>query len=106
MLEKIINCAKKGFSSITKTIGIKSSEEKVFQAKINKEIQDAADALKKNVLITDKYEVIKMTDKEVNDINEGHAKILKKAGIPDINEDPNYDRHYQERYDDVWNRYR
>ncbi len=101
----------KVMGSVRHKLGIQTKAEKVAQKKFNQELQAAVDKLsgKRDIFVKNSDGTIKtlqITDKEVELINEGHARILKKAGIKDIANDPNYDRHNLERFDDVWNPYR
>lgn len=99
----------KVISAVKHTFGIPTKAEKVAQTKISQELQAAADKLKgpeRDLYVENiKGEInhLKVTDKEVDDINNGHAEILQRAGIRDIESDPNYDRHGLDKIDDIWN---
>lgn len=48
---------------------------------------------------------LSVTPEEVESINAGHERILRKAGISDINQNPNFDRHNLTKFNDPWNPY-
>lgn len=100
-----------GFNAVRRKVGIQTKAEKKLQQEFQQELQKAADKLKGESRdlfvrrIDGTMDHLKVSDAELDVINAGHEKILKKAGIPDINNDSNYDKDNLAKINDIWNPY-
>lgn len=84
------------FTKARHAIGIQTKAEK----KLAKEMEQAALALQLRNPKADEFvikasngELVKVTQKDVDEINKSAADTLQRAGIRDIEKDDNYNRH-------------